>query len=114
MPRGGDCVGALVIADLVGQQDLSALRDLDMALGDCEAELVVVLHLVGLEQDRRAALPVTAGRKLGSRRGGAAEPCDDRARPQQAGAPYPRRASWRFGGTCHPSPSALGEVRLRF
>ena len=46
MPRGGDRVGALVIADLIGEQDLAALRDLDMALGDREAELVVVLDLV--------------------------------------------------------------------
>ena len=52
MARGGDRVGALVISDRVGKQDLVALADLDIALGDGHAQILVVLHFVGGEEQR--------------------------------------------------------------
>jgi len=42
-------------------QDLAALRDLDMPLRHCHAELFVLFYLVGLKQDRRIPVGLAAG-----------------------------------------------------
>ena len=56
----GDRAGALVVADRVGEQDLAALRDLDMPLRDGQPELLVVFDLVGLKEDRRVPVGLVA------------------------------------------------------
>ena len=58
MPRGGDRVGALVIGDLVGKQRVAVLDDLDMPLSDDKRELILVLDLIRLKDDRRVPRPL--------------------------------------------------------
>ena len=60
MTGSGDGVGALVVAHRIGEQDLARLRDLDMALGDGQPELLVILDFVGLEDDRRVLVLLAA------------------------------------------------------
>ena len=80
-PDGGDGVGALIVGDGVGEQDLIVLAQLDMALGDCQSEILVVLQLVGGDEHRRvlaAAGATLLGRRAFRRR---ERGCQPRERP---------------------------------
>jgi len=65
VPRCGNQVGLLVVGDDIGQQSLVPLRELDVALRHDEAELLVLLDLVGHEQHRLLAV-----RRVGTQGGG--------------------------------------------
>ena len=45
-------VGALVVGDRVGEQNLAVLRDFDVSAGNRQREILVVLDLVGADGDR--------------------------------------------------------------
>jgi len=60
MPGGADRVALLVVADRVGQHDLSALRDFDVSSGDDQGQLVVVLDFVGLKDNRSVLVDLLA------------------------------------------------------
>ena len=83
MPRGADRVGALVVADGVGEQHLAALRDLDMPLGDGQRQLIVVGDLVGLEDDR--LLPVRSSPRAAEADVGGGRHGGEQQRQQRAG-----------------------------
>ena len=55
IPLGGGHTGIAVKCDVVGAQHVIVLPGLDMALGDHQRILPVVLHLIGGEGDRLIA-----------------------------------------------------------
>ena len=116
MAGSGDRVGALVVGHRVGEQDLAALRYFDVALGDGERQLIVVLDLVGLEDDRRVLVlsSVALARKLRQARRGGEQQGKDRA-DHRKGRAFGERSVSRPGGTCH-APSlrrnGMGEKDL--
>ena len=85
MPGSGDDIGSLIVGDGIGEQDLVALAQLDMALGDNEPEILVVLHLVGGKDHRR----LLAGPRLVRRGGRQGCRCDERAKVQGNGEAHP-------------------------
>src|SRR4051794_87747 len=88
---GGNGVRPLVVRDGIGEKYLSALGNLDVAARNRQRELVVVLDLVGAEDDRRVSIlgRPAADRNLGP--GGAKGADNDQGRHQEAPKP-PRSA----------------------
>ncbi len=110
MAGSGDGVAALAVAHRIGEQDLAPLRDLDMPLGDGQRQPLVILDLVGLEDDRRVlVLFRTADVELRQCRQGAEQQHRRRAKKAEPRAPADRPPSSRSGETCHPAAFRLVE-----
>ena len=99
MARGGDGIGALIVGDGVGEQHLVVLGDLDMTFGDDEAELVVVLHLVGAEQ-HRAFWPWPRSGPIAA--AGMAAAASSALRHRTTSAAHPRQPSSRCSSMLAP------------
>jgi hypothetical protein len=108
----GDRVGALVVAYRVGEQDLAALRDFDVAFGDGERQLIVVLYFVGLKDDGRVLVSVSlaADLQLCKTWRGGEQQREDRGDPSEDRA-FGQQSVSRPGGTCHVPSSSRNRVR---
>ncbi len=69
IPRGGYGIGALIVGNRVGEQNLTVLGDFDVTAGDRQGQLFVVLDLIGAKQDRGVFVVVGTAAKgeLGGR-----------------------------------------------
>jgi hypothetical protein len=111
MAGGGNRVGALVVADRVGEQNLAALRDLDMAFGDGQRQLIVVLDLVGLEGDGRVLVLVSLAADGELREAWARAEQQRKARAGQGETRASAEPSFsRLRGTRHPPSSSWNGV----
>ena len=92
------------------------MRDLDVAFGDGERQLIVVLDLVGLEDDGGVLvlLFLALRRELREARRGGEQQGKDRA-DHGEGRAFGQPSVSRSGGTCHApssSPNGIGEKEL--
>ena len=107
--RSRDRVGALVVGDRIGEQHVAVLRHFDMPAGDRQPEIVVVLDLVGAQDDRGIPILLSnfgrcrAGRRRDrrcSRRRSTRAPHRDQEPPRHAMAMFRCRRS-------RPGPAAI-------
>jgi len=108
--RGRDHTVALIVADCIGQQGASVLIDLHVAAGGHDAQLLVVGHLVGAEEDgfflqllRNGCFALLGEQRRSAKQDSQARDDQGDEENQQSDAST-RGLCWSLGAAAHSDP----------